>query len=203
MAKIKLTKNELKKQKDELKRYYHYLPTLQLKKQQLQIELGRLSQALEEAQMKQQMFADNLNEWTDVFAENSFMESLVKIKQINTTTLNIAGLDVPHVERIDFILKDYDLFANPLWVDYGVDAVKQMLTYKINIQVLQKQLEAVIQELSITTQRVNLFEKVKIPQAEEAIRKIRITLGDLQIASVVRGKIAKRKINTEEKMLVA
>jgi len=34
MAKIRLTKNELKKQKDSLKMYKRYLPTLMLKKQQ-------------------------------------------------------------------------------------------------------------------------------------------------------------------------
>lgn len=33
---IKLTKNEQKVQKDHLKQYQRYLPTLQLKKQQLQ-----------------------------------------------------------------------------------------------------------------------------------------------------------------------
>ncbi len=203
MAKIKLTKNELKRQKDELKRYYHYLPTLQLKKQQLQIELSKISQGLEDVQLRQKMFAESLNDWVDVFAEDAFIEGLVQVKQIKITTANIAGLDVPHLEAIEFTFKDYDFFVNPLWVDYGVDAVKQVLTYKINIQVLQKQLLAVRQELSITTQRVNLFEKVKIPQAEEAIRKIRIILGDLQTASVVRGKIAKRKIDTEDKALVA
>ena len=39
MAKIKLTKNELKIQRDALKRFERYLPTLQLKKQQLQMEV--------------------------------------------------------------------------------------------------------------------------------------------------------------------
>ena len=39
MAKIKLTKNELKVQKDALKMYQRYLPTLTLKKQQLQSEI--------------------------------------------------------------------------------------------------------------------------------------------------------------------
>ena len=39
MAKIKLTKNELKVQKDALKMYQRYLPTLILKKQQLQSEI--------------------------------------------------------------------------------------------------------------------------------------------------------------------
>ncbi|MDE6736813.1 MAG: V-type ATP synthase subunit D, partial [Treponemataceae bacterium] len=39
MAKIKLTKNEQKAQKDSLKMYQRYLPTLTLKKQQLQTEI--------------------------------------------------------------------------------------------------------------------------------------------------------------------
>ena len=45
-----------------------------------------------------------------------------------------------------------------------------------------------------TTQRVNLFEKVKIPEAKEAIRIIRIKLGDEMTAAVGRAKIAKNKL---------
>ena len=48
MAKIKLTKNELKVQKDALKMYQRYLPTLTLKKQQLQSEI-RAIEAKEKA----------------------------------------------------------------------------------------------------------------------------------------------------------
>jgi len=50
------------------------------------------------------------------------------------------------------------------------------------------------QELRITTQRVNLFEKVKIPEAKEAIRLIKIHLGDQMTNAVGRSKIAKKKI---------
>ena len=42
MARIKLTKNELKTQKDNLKRFNRYLPTLVLKKQQLQMEIQKV-----------------------------------------------------------------------------------------------------------------------------------------------------------------
>ena len=45
-----------------------------------------------------------------------------------------------------------------------------------------------------TAQRVNLFEKVKIPEARENIRVIGIYLGDQQTSAVVRGKIAKKKL---------
>jgi V/A-type H+-transporting ATPase subunit D len=54
-------------------------------------------------------------------------------------------------------------------------------------------------ELRITTQRVNLFEKVKIPEAEEAIRLIKIYIGDQMSNAVGRSKIAKRKIEELER----
>ena len=47
MAKIKLTKNELKVQKDALKMYRRYLPTLILKKQQLQAEIRGIEEKTE------------------------------------------------------------------------------------------------------------------------------------------------------------
>ena len=45
---IKLTKNEQKVQKDHLKQYQRYLPTLQLKKQQLQSVIMKQKGELEE-----------------------------------------------------------------------------------------------------------------------------------------------------------
>ena len=50
------------------------------------------------------------------------------------------------------------------------------------------------QELRVTTQRVNLFEKVKIPECLENIRRIRIYLGDQQANAVGISKVAKKKI---------
>jgi V/A-type H+-transporting ATPase subunit D len=43
------------------------------------------------------------------------------------------------------------------------------------------------------TQRVNLFDKVLIPQAEANIRRILVYLGDAERAAVVGAKIAKGK----------
>jgi V/A-type H+-transporting ATPase subunit D len=59
--------------------------------------------------------------------------------------------------------------------------------------VLEERERRLAAELRTTTQRVNLFEKVKIPEARQALRKIRIALGDLQAAEVVRGKMAKAR----------
>ncbi len=48
MAKIKLTKNELKKQRDNLRRFTRYLPTLDLKKQQLIREIRDVQNSVDD-----------------------------------------------------------------------------------------------------------------------------------------------------------
>ncbi|OIO38732.1 MAG: V-type ATP synthase subunit D [Candidatus Omnitrophica bacterium CG1_02_49_10] len=199
MAKIKLTKNALKQQKDELKRYRRYLPTLLLKKQQLQLEILRIERAIEDFETKISGFRESVDKWAAVFAEDVDIAGLIKIAGISVTEGNIAGIDIPIFKDMEFEEKEYNLETTSLWVDYGIDAVKEMARLKANLKVSLKQLELIKEELRITTQRVNLFEKVKIPEAAENIRVIRIFLGDMQTASVVTGKIAKNKIELKAK----
>jgi V/A-type H+/Na+-transporting ATPase subunit D len=75
MAKIKLTKNELKKQKDQLKRFQRYLPTLMLKKQLLQVEVRQVELQIEEKRLKRQKSYDGLLDWIDVFGEISILHT--------------------------------------------------------------------------------------------------------------------------------
>ena len=55
---VKLTKNELKVQKDRLKQFQRYLPTLQLKKQQLQSVVMHVTAQLEAVER----FLDGMDE---------------------------------------------------------------------------------------------------------------------------------------------
>ncbi len=194
MAKIKNTKNELKRQKEDLKRFTRYLPTLLLKKQQLQKEILRIAHVLEEIETTIAQKREAIYEWVDVFSEKTKIKNLISIDKIMTSTGNIAGIDIPIFEKVEFKEVSYDLAAAPLWIDYGIEAVKELDILKARHKVSKRQLEIIREELRITTQRVSLFEKIKIPEARENIRKIRIFLGDLQTAAVVTGKIAKRKI---------
>lgn len=202
MAKLRLTKNELKGQKDALKRFQRYLPTLLLKKQQLQLEILRIHNSLEKLGIQIEEFRKNISKWIAVFGENVGFKNLISLEKICTKLENIAGIDIPIFEAVEFKEKEYDFLKFPLWVDYGIEAVKEMITLKARAVILEKQAELIAEELRITTQRVNLFEKVKIPQAKENIKKISIWLGDLQTAAVVTGKIAKEKIRRKESMLV-
>ena len=195
MARVKLTKNELKREKDALKRFQRYLPTLQLKKQQLQMVIRQVEAEMREKEERRTRLQREIMSWVEVFGEDLDVSSYLRIRSLRTDTGNIAGIDIPVFEGIDFDELPYDLFVLPPWVDRGIDAIKKLLALDAEVRILQEQHRLLSEELRITTQRVNLFEKVKIPETKENIRMIRIYLGDQQTAAVVRGKIAKAAID--------
>lgn len=195
MAKVKLTKGELKRQRDFLRQYQRYLPTLQLKKQQLQIEILRLVSILEEKENKERIKTDTVKVWSGLLTDRGIdMGRWIAPKETIVSTKSVAGIDLPVFDRLEFYPAEYDLFAIPLWVDSAIEALRHLLSLREEIDVIKSGIKILRRELRIATQRVNLFEKVKIPQAQEAIRLIKIYIGDQMTNAVGRSKIAKRKI---------
>ena len=68
-----------------------------------------------------------------------------------------------------------------------------MISLRAAGKILEKQYALLLAELVTTTQRVNLFEKIKIPECKENIRRIRIYMSDQETGAVARSKIAKKK----------
>ena len=193
MAKIKLTKNELKKQKDALKMYQRYLPTLMLKKQQLQAEIRITEIRIRELKDERSRVYEVLQSWIAVFGEKGiFTPEILKVSQVKTAQGNIAGVAIPLFQGAELEVFPYDLSRMPLWLDSAVEKLKQIILLDLETQILEEQRRRLDRELRITTQRVNLFEKIKIPETSDNIKKIQVYLGDQQTAAVVRGKIAKR-----------
>ncbi|NCC52867.1 MAG: V-type ATP synthase subunit D [Spartobacteria bacterium] len=193
MAKIKLTKNELKAQRDALQRFVRYLPTLQLKKQQLQMEVRQLTARIEEKRIEEENVLNNLRSWLKLFSEPFDFESYVRIKRIQLDQGNIAGVAIPVLDDVLFETKVPDLYATAAWVDTGIEVLEHLMRLRVERLVMKEQIVCLKEELRVTNQRVNLFEKVKIPEGKENIRKIRVFLGDQETAAVARAKIAKSK----------
>jgi len=199
MASVKLTKNELKVQKDKLKRFERYLPTLELKKQQLQTVMMKITADLEKKENELSAMVNGLDEWVAVFAENRLfdedkkLENLVTPETVICTEDNIAGVTVPVFKELSFKEIEYDINDYPLWVDEAIIRMREIARLNMLLKTLRIQNELLGKELRFTSQRVNLFEKVKIPEAKDNIREIGIYIGDQQTSAVVRGKIAKKK----------
>ena len=195
MAKIKLTKNELKVQKDALKMYRRYLPTLTLKKQQLQSEIRTIEAKAKAVRKEREDLEFGFREWIAVFSEmDAFPKGIITVSNIRKGKGNIAGVDIPTFAGADFSRGDYDLYETPLWVDIAANHMEKAMSLDLEAEVLDEQVRLLEIELLSTSQRVNLFEKVKIPETEENIKKISIYMADQQVSAVVRSKISKRKI---------
>ncbi len=199
MSKIKLTKNELKNQRDALKRFERYLPTLQLKKQQLQLEVRQARERLRELdEENERQLAEHSADLALFAALDPAAPALLTVSEWRVKSLNIAGAEVPAFGGIAFEIPERDLFTSPVWEDTAAELLAQQTEVRLRRQLLVEQLACIEEELRTVTQRVNLFEKVKIPGAQENIRRINIYIGDQQTNSVGRSKIAKAKCQSRE-----
>ena len=138
-----------------------------------------------------------LASWTALFGDPESVEKIRKnlsVREVITGEQNIAGVDVPVFQEVVFDYRPFDLYAEDPWLDDAAESVKKIVSIQEEREVIRRQYELIADELRVTTQRVNLFEKVKIPECKENIRAIQIYLGDMDTAAVARSKIAKKKL---------
>jgi V/A-type H+-transporting ATPase subunit D len=200
--KIRLTQGELKRQRDSLRQYERYLPTLQLKKQQLQLEILHQQRSRTARENSLAVWQEMAKDWLGLLIEAPEIGQWIVPEKTITTGKNIAGVDVPVFIRVDFVPAEYDLFTTPLWVDTALERLKERVSLGEELRILEQGINILRHELRITTQRVNLFEKIKIPEAKEAIRVIKIAMGDRMTSAVGRSKIAKNKVEEDHREVV-
>lgn len=194
MSRLQYSKAALHQQSGLLKRYRQYLPSLDLKRQQLLAERARAGKQLDETQdhitKVFQLVADEL----PMLADDSIsLQQLIRIKTCQIETENLIGVPLPRLERIEIETAPYSFFCKPHWVDLYAIEMREMLALQLHRKVQQQRLKLLDMAVKKITQRVNLFEKILIPTAEENIRKIRIFLSDTERAAVVRAKMTKQK----------
>jgi len=194
MKKIGLTKTQLKKQKDNLKRYNRYLPILDIKKQRLQKEIERVGAEIVKTDDVFKKTMDEIKPWAALFGEDIGLDQLIALKSTETRQDNIGGTDIPVFVKAHININQYDLFEYPLWADRAVEYFSILISLMAEKKVLEEQKTLLSVELRITSQRVNLFEAVKIPETKENIRRIMIFFGDQEAAAFGWAKTAKKKL---------
>ncbi|WP_052128399.1 V-type ATP synthase subunit D [Neosynechococcus sphagnicola] len=201
MAKIAFNKGALKAQKDQIDIYEKFLPSLELKKTQLLLEVNRARQQLGKAQQKLAVQHQQLQNWVALLSSTPLeLSGLVTLVGWERHQENLAGLRVPALGEIHFHLRPYTRLGSPAWVDALVEALQQVARMRLEVSVLEERVHLIDQALRKVTQRINLFEKVLIPDAKENMRTIRLFLSDAERTAVARSKLAKAKL---EKAFVA
>lgn len=193
--KVKLNKVELTRLRREVKTYQQFLPVLKLKQEQLQSEQLKVRRELE---LRRQAFAEAQAGWTPLlplFGEPALVDlvALTRPRDLVIGSKTIAGVVVPTLDSVRFSTVELSVFGTPAWVTRVLPRLRKFVQLYTEMNIIEQQHALIAAELRRTTQKVNLFQLVLIPEATDAIRRIKIALGDLQVAAVGRAKIAKSK----------
>ena len=194
MATVALSKSSLQQQRDRLRLFERFLPSLELKRQQLTAEYKKALQVLAEAEQGAEQASRSLPALLPVLGSARMaLSGLVHIRRVDVSEEDVLGLRLPTLRAVEFDTADYSLLATPFWLDDLVTCLKEVATYRLRLQVYRERVMRMRGAVRRVTQRVNLFEKVLIPDAKRNIARIQIFLSDVERAAVVTSKIAKGK----------
>ena len=182
----------------QLKIRKNALPTIKSKESALRSEVKRAK----DSALAYRRELDELIARYDYMVElwGEFDCDLIRIEDVELTTLKIAGVRTPVLNNIIYKEKPYDLFSAPVWYAEGIRVLKQMSRLGIEFEVYNRKMELLDYARRKTTQKVNLYEKVQIPGYEDAIRKIKRFMEDEENLSKSAQKIVKTRQAQAEAM---
>ena len=194
MAKLALNKSTLNKESRRLKSYRQVVPALDLKRKQLMAARVETQKSLQAYQADLAQLREKVEGELTLLASHEIdLSTLLKVTKLTLVSQNLVGLKLPLLDELVVERQAYSRLVTPFWVDLLVSCLEEALQLEVRIAIENKRLDLLGKGLQKTTQRLNLFEKVLIPQSEKNLRKIRIALSDAERAGVVRAKIAKNK----------
>jgi V/A-type H+/Na+-transporting ATPase subunit D len=194
MATLSLNKSSLQQQRGKLGLFERFLPSLDLKRQQLTAEYKKSMQILAEAEQGAGKASRSLTGLLPILGSATMkLSGLVRIRRIDIGEEDVLGVRLPALKSVEFVTADYSLLATPFWIDDLVTCLKEVATYRIRLHVYRERAARMQSAVRHITQRVNLFDKVLIPNAKRDIARIQIFLSDVARAAVVTSKIAKGK----------
>ncbi len=194
MVSLALNKSSLKSQRDQLNTFQRFLPALDLKRQQLSLELKKAEQALLGRRREIDVFSASLEGLLRLIgADSTDWSGYVKVRSVKIDERNVLGVKLPRLQAVEFEVEPYPTLATPFWLDALVECVQRIGALRIRKRIDQQCVVRLARAVRQITQRVNLFEKVLIPNARENIHRIEIYLADAERAAIVRSKIVKGK----------
>jgi V/A-type H+-transporting ATPase subunit D len=194
MAKLRLSKNSLQQQQQQLKLYTKLLPSLDLKRRQLTVEAQKAQAELESEIATADELETRIGQELPMLADEQLDPSgLVKMKGYQVGEQNVVGTRLPILDQVEFIVADYSRLSTPAWIDILVQRLKDAAEARVRSKIAEQRVQILRQAVRRITQRVNLFDKVLLPTAKENIQRIQIYLGDAERAAVITSKLAKLK----------
>ncbi len=167
------------------------LPTLKNKESALRVEVKKAKDTVEDLDRKLEDKKKSYQEMMALWSE--FNPELVSVKEVKYTTKKIAGVQTPVLQDVDLDIKPFSIFHNPAWFMDGIETLREYIKLAIERDFFQKKMEILLYARKKTTQKVNLYEKVQIPEFQDALRKIKRFLEDQENLSKSSQKIIKKR----------
>ena len=194
--KFQYNKTSLTNLGKQLKVRQNALPTLKSKESALRVAVQN-AKAESEALLKQ--LDSSLKEYEYLAGLwNEFTPGLISVKDVELTTVKVAGVRTPELKNVTFDVQPFDKFAKPMWYSDGVAILQNLAKLGIESEVYLEKGRILDFQRKKTTQKVNLYEKVQIPGYQEAIRKIKRFMEDEENLSKASQKIVKARHQAEE-----
>lgn len=192
-----LNKTSLKQQRDHLEMYRRFLPSLDMKRQQLLAAWREAKQELDVAEHRYESSRQSLDRLLPLLGSSTLrtrdLTSLVHVSLLEIVDENMVGAKLPVIRSLEFKRVRYSPLTMPFWVDQLVECLEQVATLRLELQVRRARAERLRAAARKVTQRVNLFEKILIPTAQQNIKRIRVAMSDEERSAVIRSKLAKKK----------
>ena len=194
--KYQFNKPAMQRLKRELNVRIKALPTLKAKETALRLEVKKAQENLESMKSELDLYLTQTDGASLLWSE---FPDLVRISNVEITNRNIAGVSLPELSSIRFDIRDYSYFAGRAWVSEGVRIVEKLNEMNVRIQLMERTVEILHYARKKTTQKVNLYEKVQIPEYKDALRKIKGFLEDQENLSRAAQKIVKSRHEAKQK----
>ena len=184
----KISMQSLNKQ---LKIRQNALPTIKSKESALRLTVKKQKETLRDLTESYQEKMDSLMGLMRLWGE--FPEEIFSLKEVILNVVKIAGVKTPELKQIDYEVANFSRFSSPIWLNGGIVILKQITEIICQMEIAEKKLGILEYARKKTTQKVNLYEKVQIPEFSEAIRKIKRYLEDVDNLEKASQKITKQR----------
>lgn len=193
--KIQYNKSAIQQYQKQLEIREKALPTLQSKETALRMEVKKAGEGLDDKKIQLEEEMKKLEDMGRFWVE---FPGLIQIKNADVKIRNIAGVKIPILADVNYQVSDYALFSQPAWIPAGVDILKKIIRLRVEIKITERQFEILNLARKKTTQKVNLYEKVQIPQYQNAIRMVKRFLEDKENLSKAAQKLVKKRHERKE-----
>jgi len=194
MSRIAHNKSTLNREKQRRQTFQRFLPSLELKQQQLLAERRAAMDTRDQLQEQIEALRQQVQQQLPMLAAaNIELQGLVRVEHSEIVAENLVGVLLPKLGTVTLSRVHYGYLARPHWVEALAEVWEQVLHLQLQYQVMELRVQRLQQAVRKITQRVNLFSKVLIPEAQGNIKRIDLFLSDQERAAVVRSKIAKQR----------